>query len=433
MEWMSRLRPRTPITVDTSALSEDGLWIYERFGVDGLGWSIETSEEAMGTIFASMPALAAEATLPHVFMRGMRAEVLREMRLAAGDDIGPLTDEAADVARDFVRRGLGLAMLLESIRIGGAVSAGAFIKGANELIEAPEERADETQRLSELFFGTLEEFSLVMSEVYAIERARWRASQSAERLGIVNSLLSGRPVAPRSIDEVLQYDPGARHVALVAWTASTSFDDAEKLVRAASDELRSLGATSTIVLSVGIGTAWGWGAVPDRPLAASPPPSASPSTPPSTPPPGVFVAVSQAHVGEAGFRRAHREAKSVEHLLRLAVPETPRVLRHADVELATLLAADLENAQHFVRRQLGRLAVDDDRMENLRTTLWLYLENERSVAAVASLQFVARNTVTYRVKQAEQLIGRRIDDVRLNLQSALLLTRILGDRVLIRP
>jgi hypothetical protein len=425
MEWMSRLRPRTPVSVDTSALSEDGLWIYERFGVDGLGWSIETSEEVLGTILASMPALAAEATLPHVFMRGMRAEVLREMRMAAGDDIDPLTDEAADVARDFVRRGLGLTMLLESIRIGGAVSASAFITGANELVEDPEQRADETRRLSELFFGTLEHFSTTMSEVYALERARWRASQSAERLGIVNSLLSGRPVAPRSIDEVLQYDPAARHVALVAWSESASFDDAEKLVKAASDELRLLGATSTIVVPVGIGTAWGWGAVPDRPAAATPPPS--------TPPPGVFVAVGQAHAGEAGFRRAHREARSVEHLLRLAVPETPRTLRHADVELATLLAADLENAQHFVRRQLGPLAIDDDRMESLRTTLWLYLENERSVAAVASLQFVARNTVTYRVKQAEQLIGRRIDDVRLNLQSALLLTRLLGDRVLVRP
>ena len=114
-------------------------------------------------------------------------------------------------------------------------------------------------------------------------------------------------------------------------------------------------------------------------------------------------------------------------------PQASRTLRHADVELATLLAADIENARYFVQRQLGKLAIDDERMENLRTTLWLYLENERSIAAVASAQFVARNTVTYRVKQAEQLIGHRIDDVRLNLQSALLLTRLLGDRVLTRP
>ena len=251
------------------------------------------------------------------------------------------------------------------------------------------------------------------------------ASQSAEQLGIVNSLLSGRPVSARSIQEVLHYDPTARHVALVAWSESVSYDDAEKLVKAATDELKALGATSMIALSVGIGAAWGWGALPDRTPADAPPPFAQP--------PGVFIAVSQVHVGEDGFRRAHREAKSVEHLLRLSAPETPRTLRHADVELATLLAADIENARYFVQRQLGKLAIDDERMENLRTTLWLYLENERSIAAVASAQFVARNTVTYRVKQAEQLIGHRIDDVRLNLQSALLLTRLLGDRVLTRP
>mgnify|MGYP003538836356 FL=1 len=98
-----------------------------------------------------------------------------------------------------------------------------------------------------------------------------------------------------------------------------------------------------------------------------------------------------------------------------------------------LLASDLENAQHFVRRQLGRLAVDDERMAGIRTTLWLYLEHERSVATVAGLQFLARNTVTYRVKQAEQLIGRRIDDARLDIHAALLLVEVLGARVLIRP
>ena len=171
MDWMTGLRSTTPMPVDTSALSDDGLSIHARFGVEGLGWSVEVAEEVVETIFASMPALAAESTLRQVFTRGVRASLLREMRQAAGDDVDPLTAEGGDVARDFVRRGLDLTTLLESIRIGGAVSASAFITGANELVEDPERRADEIQRLSRLFFGTLEQFSRQMSEVYGLEQA----------------------------------------------------------------------------------------------------------------------------------------------------------------------------------------------------------------------------------------------------------------------
>lgn len=423
MDWMTGLRSTTPMPVDTSALSEDGLSIHGRFGVDGLGWSVEVSEEVVETIFASMPSLAAESTLRQVFTRGVRASLLREMRQAAGDDVDPLTAEGGDVARDFVRRGLDLTTLLESIRIGGAVSASAFITGANQLVEDPERRADEIQRLSRLFFGTLEQFSRQMSEVYGLEQARWRASQSAERLGAINAVLASREGTTRVSIDALQYDLDVMHVALITWAETPSFDDPARLAKAATDELRAHGATSTIVVPVGIGTAWAWGTVHDP----------RPAAPPVDPPPGILVATSQVHRGEAGFRRAHREAKDVEHLLRLAGPSPRRSLRHADVELAVLLASDLENAQHFVRRQLGRLAVDDERMAGIRTTLWLYLEHERSVATVAGLQFLARNTVTYRVKQAEQLIGRRIDDARLDIHAALLIVDVLGARVLVRP
>jgi len=421
--WMSRLRPTAPLSVDASALSEDGLAIYEWLGFDGLAWSVEISDEATATIFASMPALAEEAALPSIFTRGMRSATLREMRMANGEDLEPITDESADVARDFARRGLDLSTLLETIRIGSRVTASAYIRGANEFVESPEDRANEITRLSRLFFGSLERFSNQMSEAYWRERERWIASRSAEQLGIVNSILSGGPVDRRLVADVLQYDLDAQHIAVVAWSDEASTDRTRRLLGAVTEELGAHDATSTVVVAVGVGAAWGWGTVPGHVSQEAP----------VSPPPGIFIATSQRHRGEAGFRRAHREAKDVEQLLRLAVPAVPRVLRHADVELATLLAADLENAQYFVRRQLGRLAIDDDRMENLRTTLWLYLAHERSVATVAGLQYVARNTVTYRVKQAEKLLGRRIEDVRLNLQSALLLTRVLGDRVLEHP
>jgi DNA-binding PucR family transcriptional regulator len=421
-EWMAGLRSTRSVPVDTGALSEDGLVVLERFGYGGLCWSIEVADEATGAIFASMPALAAESALPSVFTRGVRSSLLREMRIADGEDLEAITDEAADVARDFVRRGLDLATLLESIRIGGAVSASAFIRGARELVESPEQRAEEIERLSQVFFGSLEQFSSQMSDAYKLESKQWLVTKSAERLGVVNSLLSGRSNGRRSASDLLKYDLDAHHVAVVAWSDEADMEAQATLARVVSEELRAFRAARSIVIPVGLSATWGWGSVSEGAVPAGAP----------VPPAGISVATGQAHPGVAGFRRSHREAKDVEHLLRFAAPSIPRSLRHADVELAVLLSVNIENAQHFVRRQLGRLAIDDERTDILRSTLWYYLTNERSVATVAGIQFVARNTVTYRVKQAEQLIGRQIDDARLEVQTALLLTRVLGDRVLVR-
>lgn len=422
-EWLARVRPALPVAVDTSALSEDGLVICDRFGLDAFAWSIENAETSVAVVFAMMPALEAESGLRSIFLRGMRASVLREMRMADGEDLDPSTDECADVARDFARRGFELTTLLETIRIGSRVSSGGYIRAASVLIDDAEERADAIARLTEVFFASLERFSTQMSETYQRERERWLASRSAEKHGFITAFLAARPVDRRRMRDVLKYDLDGPHVAVVAWATETDDAASSELETVICDELEALGATSSLVVEVGMGAAWGWGSMTKG--AASEPRSDTPTA--------INVAISQVHSGELGFRRAHREAMDVEHLLRLADPAMPRRVHYADVELATLLAADLERAQYFVRGQLGPLAIDDERMERLRTTLWLYLENERSVATVANLQFVARNTVTYRVKQAETLMGRRIEDARLNLQPALLLTRVLGHRVLQEP
>lgn len=419
MEWMTRLTPRTRIAFDATDLSDDEVVVAERFGADALAWGVEVAQRLVDGIFANMPWLPDEATLPRVFARGVRSSVMRMMRMVGGEDLEPITDEGADVARDFARRDLELTELLQSIRIGTAVMAAAHIEGASAFL-SPDARAEEISRLSGLFFVYVDRFSRQMSEAYEIERDRWRSTHAAERLVLVNDLLADRTVDAGAIRRLLRYDLAGPHAAVIAWAELANVDESERLTTAATDELRALGATSTLVVPVGIGAVWAWGDAPDAVGRVD-----------VSPPPGVFTATSQVHDGRSGFRRAHREARAVEHLMRLAAPGLARAVRHADVELATLLAADLESAQHFVRRQLGALARNDGRAGKIRETLRLYLAHERSVARVAEAQFVARNTVTYRIKQAESLTGKRVDDHRLDLQSALLLAHLLGPRVLL--
>jgi DNA-binding PucR family transcriptional regulator len=75
----------------------------------------------------------------------------------------------------------------------------------------------------------------------------------------------------------------------------------------------------------------------------------------------------------------------------------------------------------FVRRELGGLAPDDGEdaaAERLRATVLAYLESGMDGAAARLA--VHRNTVRYRLHQAEALLGRPVTERRRELELALL-------------
>ncbi|WP_405877000.1 helix-turn-helix domain-containing protein [Streptomyces sp. NBC_01136] len=106
---------------------------------------------------------------------------------------------------------------------------------------------------------------------------------------------------------------------------------------------------------------------------------------------------------------------------------------YADVAAIALLATDLDAAGDFVRRELGELAARSASMEALRTTLYHYIGAERSLLDVARRLHVARGTVTYRVRRAQEVLGHGLDDRRFALHTALALAEELGDAVLLPP
>ena len=65
-----------------------------------------------------------------------------------------------------------------------------------------------------------------------------------------------------------------------------------------------------------------------------------------------------------------------------------------------------------------------------RETLRHYLEAERSITTVAVELHVARGTVAYRVRKAEEVLGREVGERRFELHAALLLAQCLGEAVL---
>jgi DNA-binding PucR family transcriptional regulator len=106
------------------------------------------------------------------------------------------------------------------------------------------------------------------------------------------------------------------------------------------------------------------------------------------------------------------------------------VTSYARVELVSLLASDLPRARAFVAAQLGPLGSASEAAERLRETVLAMLVSGGSATRVAKDLFVHKNTVAYRVKQAEEMLGHEIDDHPVELSCALTLAAVLGLAVL---
>lgn len=105
-------------------------------------------------------------------------------------------------------------------------------------------------------------------------------------------------------------------------------------------------------------------------------------------------------------------------------------MHYRDIDVTALLCSDLNAARRFVKDELGALAVDTPHGEQLRSTLRQYLSCERSLATAAARLHVARNTVTYRVKRAQELIGHDVSSRLLHVMAALEVAHVLGATVL---
>jgi DNA-binding PucR family transcriptional regulator len=138
------------------------------------------------------------------------------------------------------------------------------------------------------------------------------------------------------------------------------------------------------------------------------------------------AAIGTPHPGLAGMARTHREARDARRVAELMGRRAPAVVRHRSVALTALLTSDPREAARFAEAELGALADSTEGMGRLRDTLVAYLEERQSPTRTARRLGVHENTVTYRIRQAETILGCSVDSRRLELETALLLARGLG-------
>lgn len=324
---------------------------------------------------------------------------------------GPLRppEEAFALARELAARGADLASLLEVYRSGQQAALAYITSVAHESGLGPELVAE---ALIEVWSQAIEWFSVSVEQLigaYGEERERWLRSALTRRTQLVATILAGDRVDLDEAEQALGHSLRRRQTALVLWEAEVP-GDGDQVARLEAEAARLatlLGVARPLVVPAGPGEVWAWLAS-DRPLDTSVLAAADVT-------PGVRVAVGVTAPGVIGFGQSHREAVAAREL---ADTVAGPLVAYADVEVVSLLSRDRAAMAAFVRRELGPLARDDAASARLRATVLAYLEAGTDGAA-ARLS-IHRNTVRYRVRQAEELLGRPVTDRRRELELALL-------------
>lgn len=383
-------------------------------GSDGAQWAVEVGNDVAIRVAHEIPGHVAGGGFD-VLRMGTESAVLRLLIMFTQGYLDEaVTSESLGGVPDFVRRRVTLDEFLRGIQLGHSVIAAAFLAECARL-GAPEQRHEQMRTLSQSMFAFFDDFSTDMGAYFREEEARWAQSEAASRLALVEDVLAGTQHDAEAISRRLRFDPSATHVAIIVWSSGRILDaDQTALHDAACEIVRGAGCEQKLVLSVGSGVVWAWAtprgsvdAFTERLVAAILPAQTHATT-------------GQPGRGLPGFRHSHHDARAAFEL-RSRASSSAGVTPYRDVDLLTLLLADRERATRFARAELGQLSADDSATADLRRTVAAYLDEGGSPNAAGRKLQVSRNTVTYRVHRAEELLGRPISERRQQLRSALLI------------
>jgi hypothetical protein len=380
-------------------------------------------------LHTAIPALAQDRAGPLMARTRdvCRANVSQVLRaLARGEPLDELRapPEAIECAQSYVRREIPLAVLLRTYQVGQAY----FLERWTGAMAAQAQR--DPGLGTALVASTASVFSYVdkvcdqLVAEYGKASERWARSPEAIRAQNARAILDGTLRDDREASRLLGHELARRHhLAVVIWSSVAQVP--QPLERAASAIADSLELNEPLVVLPGGSELWAW-------LSGLKPPETDPRVPLASidHPPGVRIAVGRLWTGIDGFRRSHLEARAAAAVAVQAGRAAPAVTHYDDVELVSLLSVDLERARAFVAYELDGLAGSDRASARLRETILVLLEEGMSNTRAAQRLHVHSNTIAYRTNRAQELLGHRLVDRRIQVAAALMLAQTLGDVVL---
>ena len=338
---------------------------------------------------------------------------------------------AEEYARRLAQRGIPMTALLRAYRIGSARFEDWCLQELGRCSDNAAVVSAAGLRIASILYSYIDQTSEEVVSAYESEKENWLRNQSAARAARVRALLRNEPVDVDSSEAILGYRLRQCHVGVVTWiTGAAAGGDSIGRLERATTELAA-GARSDgrpMFVPQDEFSAWAWLPVGVRRDSAVPVADSK-----SVPGAGTIrFAVGEPAPGVAGFRRTHQQALNAQAVALAAGPSGQPVTSFAEIAPLALMSGSIELLQAWVIETLGTLADDDEQGARLRETLRVFLQENGSYKTTAERLVLHKNTVQYRVRKAEEGLGRSVSQNRLHVELALLASQWLGSAVL-RP
>ncbi len=336
---------------------------------------------------------------------------------------------AMEYARRLAQRGTPLTALLRAYRVGHARFSDWVLKELARQTSDAELITATTLSMSRIVAGYVDQTSEEMVAAYGQERENWLRNRSAVRAARIRDLLSGERIDISAAEAALGYRLRQYHVGLVCWVgdAAGAADEISRLERAVSHVAAKAACSGDhVFLPRDESSAWAW-----LPLGIRDTFDATAASTADVDA-DIHFAFGDAARGTAGFRLTHAQAIAAQAVALAGGSPAPRAVSFGEVAPVAMMLAAKDLLRPWVSGTLADLATDDEHHARLRDTLLVFLQSGGSYKATAERLVLHKNTVQYRIRKAEESLGRPAGDRRHDVELALLASHWLGSAVL-RP
>jgi PucR C-terminal helix-turn-helix domain/GGDEF-like domain len=359
------------------------------------------------------------ATVLHILQHGIDLEKVRAPAAAA------------EYARRLAQRGVPLAALLRSYRIGSARFEDWCLQEIGQQTDNAAIVSAAGRRIARVLASYIDQVSEELVSSYESEKENWLRNQSAARAARVRALLRGEQVDVSASEAMLGYRLRQHHLGVVTWITGASgggdvLGRLEHVTAEVAAEAHCEGRP--VFIPQDEFSAWAWLPLGARHDVVLPGLSADGIDAAD----GIRFAFGEPALGLPGFRRTHQQALGAQAVALAAGPSGQLVTCFGEVAPLALMAGSIELLQAWVTETLGALADDDEHNARLRDTLRVFLQENGSYKTTAERLMLHKNTVQYRVRRAEEAVRRPIVQNRLHIELALLASHRLG-RAVLRP
>lgn len=418
-QWMTALRASRKVAPASSPALR--AWAAERVGQGAVEWAAEVTVAVLEALVVRRSSQSGPTEVAGA--RGCEECTLVALVGLADEGLTIVTPEAAlDDARVAARADIALERLLR-------VAWGCHAEIQERLLTLvqssvpPAVMMREVRYLVSRLTACIDQYISDISNAYAEEQRETEGRLLAGRRRVVDAVLNGAP-APEGSERVLGLRWTDHHVAAVGWSSAGNRalhteDNAQRFARQVA---RAFGGSSLIV-ERGDHVEFHW--------SLPRPESFDPGVVRRERPGGMRLALGFVAPGMRGFVASTRAARSARSIgLRMGHP--PDVVEYDEVSVLALASSDWGQAGEFVRREIGGLIGDDPGSASIRDTLCQFLISGRSRQVAAAATHVAPTTVAYRVRRAEEMLGRssttRVQETILALQLAHAFPELLEER-----